>query len=105
MIALNGVRSSWLILARKSDLALEAAAGRTGAARRTDGAGVRADQVGGLLADHDRGRVGVAGGDRGQERGVADAQPADSASPQPRVTYRRVVGAHAGGAPWLQVGD
>jgi transcriptional regulator GlxA family with amidase domain len=31
-----------------------------------------ADQVGGLLGDHDRGRVQVAGGDAGHDRGVDD---------------------------------
>ena len=40
------------------------------------------DQVGGLLADHDRRGVGVAAGDHRHHRGVGDAQPIDPADAQ-----------------------
>jgi hypothetical protein len=51
----------------------------------------------GLLADHDRGRIGVAGGERRHDRGVGDAQAAI-----PRTRSRSSTTAF-GSMPILQV--
>ena len=47
-----------------------------------------ANEVGRLFADHDRGRVGIAAGYRGHDRGVGDAQIFDSIDAQLRIERR-----------------
>ena len=56
------------------------------------------DEVGAALADHDRGRVGVAAGDRRHDRGVADPQPLDAADLEVGADDRELVDAHPAGA-------
>src|SRR6185436_5847162 len=46
-----------------------------------------ADQVGGLLADHDAGRIGIAGGHRREDRGIGDAQSLEPVHPQALVDH------------------
>ena len=50
------------------------------------------DHVGGLLADHDAGRVGVAVDDDGHDGGVGDAQAVDAVDAEPGVDDGRGVG-------------
>ena len=50
------------------------------------------------LADHDRGRVGVAAGDRRHDRGVADPQPLDAPDLEVGADHRQLVDAHPAGA-------
>ena len=55
------------------------------------------DQFGSLLADHDRGCVGVAARDRRHDRGVRDPQPFDPANLQVRPHDGTLVDAHPAG--------
>jgi hypothetical protein len=66
-------------------------------------ASVFEEHVGGFLADHDRGRVGVAGRDGGHDRRVSDPEPADAGDPEARVAHRLGVGTHMAGADRMQV--
>src|SRR5579862_3653865 len=45
------------------------------------------DEIGGLLSDHERGSVGIGGGDRRKYRGVDDAQAIHSVHAQGRVDH------------------
>src|SRR3954465_6941491 len=54
----------------------------------SDMAGSLLDEVGGLLADHDAGRVGVAGDDPRHHRRVGDPQPGDAVDGQVRPDHR-----------------
>jgi hypothetical protein len=46
------------------------------------------DEIGGLLADHDTGRVGVAADEVRHDRGIGDAQALDAAHAQVRIDDR-----------------
>ncbi len=63
-------------------------------------AGAAADQVGGLLGDHDRRRVGVAADERRHDRGVDDAQALRCRARAARRRRRRV-----GPGPMRQLPD
>src|SRR6195952_6112451 len=56
------------------------------------------DEVGGLLPDHDRWRVGVAAGDGRHDRGVHDPEALDAPHPQVRADDGALVHAHPAGA-------
>ena len=62
-------------------------------------------QVGCLLADHQRRRIRVAGGDERHDRRIGDAQPVDAPDAELRIDDRPVVHAHAAGADLMVVGD
>ena len=68
-------------------------------------AGVFQNNIGGLFADHDCWRVGVASRDCGYDRGVNDPQPRHTAYPQPRIDDRLLIRSHAAGADRMQIGD
>jgi hypothetical protein len=55
----------------------------------------RADHVGGLFADHDRGRVGVGRHKRRHDGIVDNAQAFDSTKPQLRINDRSLIRSHA----------
>src|SRR3546814_14990169 len=52
------------------------------------------DHLGTLFRDHDDGSIRVARNERGHDRRVDDAQPADAPNAQARIDHRRLVGAH-----------
>ena len=56
------------------------------------------DHVRPLLGDHDRGRVGVAGGDGRHDRRIDDAQSGQSSQLQRRIDDGGRIRAHAAGA-------
>src|SRR5215472_4550051 len=58
-----------------------------------------------FLADHDRGRVGVAAWNLRHDRGVGDAQSLDPVDAQPRIDHRIDLAAHPAGADRVQIGD
>ena len=69
-----------------------------GVTARGSGGVILEDHVGGLLADHDRGGVGVARDDLGHDRAIGDAQPGDAMHPQPRIDHRTRPLPHPAGA-------
>src|SRR6266513_5821472 len=78
-------------------------AGRRSGETVLSGASVFEEHVGGFLADHDRGRVGVAGRYGRHDGGIGDPQPADAVDPQARIADRLGVGPHMAGADRMQV--
>src|SRR5262245_59210761 len=66
--------------------------------RRIASLAARFDQVGGLLADHDARRVGVAVDQHRHDRRVGHAQSLDAMDAELRVHYRHPVAAHLAGA-------
>ena len=88
------VRGAVVHLALVSFVASDVAATRAGSS------GVlAADEVGGLLGDHDDRRVDVAADEVGHHRGVDDAQAGDAMDPQLGIDHRHAVGC----TPILQV--
>src|SRR6056297_3199620 len=75
----------WRILTNASSVVIFMAfsPGRLSLELGRSGAAVLEDHVAGLLADHDRGRIGVAADDRRHDGGVGDAQPVDPVDAQP----------------------
>src|SRR5580658_7547757 len=65
---------------------------------RCSGPHVLKDHVRTLLADHDRGGVGIAGNDRRHDRGIDHAQTRESAYAQPFIDHGLRILAHAAGA-------
>src|ERR1041385_6051941 len=58
-----------------------------------------------LLANHDRGGVGVAAGDLRHDRGVGDAQAGNTVDPEARIDNGVDFAPHPAGADRVQVGD
>ena len=56
-----------------------------------------------FLADHDRGRIGVAGNDAGHDRGICDAEPGDAVYPQAWVHHGVRPMAHAAGPDGMEI--
>jgi hypothetical protein len=66
--------------------------------------GVLEDHVGTLLADHDRGRIGVAGHDCRHDRGIDHAKPCKAVHSQPFVGHGGRVLPHSAGADGMEGG-
>ena len=64
-------------------------AGSCGVLQRRDGGAVAQDQIAGLLADHDRGGVGVRGRHPRHDRGIAHPQAIETSHPQVRIDHRQ----------------
>src|SRR3546814_18058125 len=60
--------------------------------------------VRGLLRDHDRRRIGVAGGEGRHDRGIDDPQPLEPVSPSLLVHHGSGPGAHLAGAARVGAG-
>src|SRR5258707_5304449 len=71
----------------------------------TRGSRCRAHHIRALFADHDRGRVGVAGHDGRHDRGVGDAKCCDAMDPELGIDDRIGLPAHAARAYRMQVRD
>ena len=65
---------------------------------------VAEDEVAGLLADHDRRRVGVGGWHPRHDRGIAHPQPVEAAHSQVRLDHRHRARPHRAGAGRVVVG-
>src|SRR5580658_1446736 len=66
--------------------------------------GFAADEIGRLLADHDRGRVSVAAGYRRHDGGIGDAQSFNAIDAQLRVDDAHGIDAHFTGAGLVVIG-
>src|SRR5262249_32996281 len=69
------------------------------------GSTVFEDHRGAFLADHNRGRVGVAARHLRHDRSVGDPQPLDTIDAQPRIDHSIYLASHPAGADRVQVGD